>query len=78
VRCGKLGDDPRDERPERRVPAVFGRISGDMPLDDPPEITRPGRPKNDAGPARLVAQHSTDLAHRADEPSSLTVVKRRK
>jgi hypothetical protein len=75
---GKLGDDPRDERLERRVPAIFGRISGAMPLDDPSEITRLGRPKNDADPVCLVAQHSADLAHRADEPSSLTVVQRRK
>jgi hypothetical protein len=49
-----------------------------MPLDDRPETTRLGRPKNDAGPARLVAQHSADLAYRADASSSLTVVQRHK
>jgi hypothetical protein len=49
-----------------------------VPLDDPAEITRLGRPKNDVAPGRLVAQRSADLAHRGDEPSSLTVVQRRK
>ena len=48
-----------------------------MPLDDPPEIARLGRAKNEAGLARLAAQHPADLAHRADELGSLTVVERR-
>ena len=73
----ELGDDPRDQRLERGVPAVFGRISCAMPLDDPPEITRLGRAKHEALPARLAAQHPANIAHRTDELGSLIVVQRR-
>jgi hypothetical protein len=73
----EVGHDARDQRLERRVPAVLGRVSVTVPLDHPAEVARPRRAQDEAAPPRFVTQRAANPPHRGDEFGSLTVVERR-